>query len=294
MKLLNNKYLLYFVVFLSIINILGYLIDYKFGAIAFFVLVAFICLYLTNNITIILGISLIATNLIGGLVKLFKPNNNILNNKNNKKNKKEGFLNKNKDDDDDKDDDDKDDDDKDDDDNDDNKNPEIGGTILKNSKNFQPSMFEKPVNEPEMNIELANKFENAKESEKKTDFLGGNITAGNIEEIQAKTKSLMSEQNDLMSQVADFGPILNNSLQAISNLSSGNIGSVITQLTGNLDELYAKYPDAFPSDYQTKADDIKSKMNDVNNINSEIDKYTSKDPKIKETVDSLKTSFNIK
>ena len=74
MKLLNNKYLLYFLVFLSIINILGYLIDYKFGAIAFFVLVAFICLYLTNNMTIILGVSLIATNLIGGLVKLFNPN----------------------------------------------------------------------------------------------------------------------------------------------------------------------------------------------------------------------------
>ena len=83
-------------------------------------------------------------------------------------------------------------------------------------------------------------------------------------------------------------------MQAISNLSSGNIGSVIQQLTGNLDELYDKYPDAFPSDYQTKAHDIKSKMNDVNNINSEIEKYTSKDPKLKETVDSLKTNFNIK
>lgn len=291
MKILNNKYLLYFIVFLSVINLLGYLIDSKFGAIAFFVLVAFICLYLTNNMTIILGVSLIATNLIGGLVKLFNQNhnNNIFNNKNNKSYKREGFDNN-------KDDDNKDDNNKDDDNKDKTKDSytnEINGTILKNSKKFEPSSFQTPVDEPEMNIELANKFENAKETEKKSDFLGGNITASNIEEIQTKTKSLMSEQDNLMSQVADFGPILNNSLKAISNLTSGNIGSVINELTDNLNGLYEKYPQAFPSDYESKALDIKSKLNDVDIMNAEIDKETRKNPKIKKHIDEIKNNFNI-
>ena len=118
-------------------------------------------------------------------------------------------------------------------------------------------MFQESIKQGGMNNDLAIKFDQSKQNESAKDFLDSNITSQNIKAIQEKTDSLMKEQSQLMNQVADFGPLLNNSLQAISNLTSGNIGSVIGQLTGNLDELYAKYPDAFPKDYKSQTDDPK-------------------------------------
>ena len=63
MNLLTNKYVLYFVAFLSIINILSFFFESKFGAIGFFALVAFLMFYFTSNLIIVLGVSLLATNL---------------------------------------------------------------------------------------------------------------------------------------------------------------------------------------------------------------------------------------
>jgi hypothetical protein len=61
-KLLTNKYFLYFMVFLSASNVLGYLVTHKLRAVAFFGLVGFLTYQFSKNMSIVLLVALIATN----------------------------------------------------------------------------------------------------------------------------------------------------------------------------------------------------------------------------------------
>jgi hypothetical protein len=63
-KLLTNKYFLYFIVFLSVTNVLGYLVNNKIHAVIFFALVSFLMANFSKNMVVILLVSLVATNLL--------------------------------------------------------------------------------------------------------------------------------------------------------------------------------------------------------------------------------------
>ena len=63
-KLLYNKYFLYFIVFLAVSNVLGYLVSNKVNAVIFFALVAFLASNFSKNMTVILLVAIIATNLL--------------------------------------------------------------------------------------------------------------------------------------------------------------------------------------------------------------------------------------
>jgi hypothetical protein len=63
-KILTNKYFLYFIVFLAASNVLGYLVSNKVNAVIFFALVAFLVSNFSKNMTVVLLISIIATNLL--------------------------------------------------------------------------------------------------------------------------------------------------------------------------------------------------------------------------------------
>lgn len=279
MNLLNNKYVLYFIAFISVINILGYFFDSKFGAIAFFGLVAFLSLYFTNNMIIVLGVSLLATNFLGGLAELFKPMKAIDITPNNNKERKEGFTNQDEEDKLKK----------------EKNDTNVEGTRLTSSNLLQPSAILDGMDGMADQIDnMSETFKKAQNTEQAKDFLDSNINAENIKEIQKKTDDLMKEQNQLMSQVADFGPLLNKSLKAISNLTTGNIGSVIGELTGTLDQLYGKYPEAFPSDYKEQTKDIRNKMSEINNVKDQINEAASKEnPQVRDQITDLSKQLNI-
>jgi Tfp pilus assembly protein PilV len=61
-KLLTNKYFLYFMVFLSASNVLGYLVTHRLRAAAFFGLVGFLTYQFSKNMSVVLLVALIATN----------------------------------------------------------------------------------------------------------------------------------------------------------------------------------------------------------------------------------------
>jgi len=63
-KLLHNKYFLYFIVFLAASNVLGYLVSNKVNAVIFFALVAFLVSNFSKNMSVILLVAIIATNLL--------------------------------------------------------------------------------------------------------------------------------------------------------------------------------------------------------------------------------------
>ena len=72
--LLNNQIVLYVVAFLALTSIFGYLMRQNYSAILFFILVAFLTNYFSKNMIIILGVALIATNLLAGVTNLFPIN----------------------------------------------------------------------------------------------------------------------------------------------------------------------------------------------------------------------------
>lgn len=70
-KILENKYVLYFVFILAIINLFGYMVTGNINSIIFFVLVAFLTRFFSKNMIIILTIPLVLTSvlMVGKTVK---------------------------------------------------------------------------------------------------------------------------------------------------------------------------------------------------------------------------------
>jgi hypothetical protein len=63
-KLLTNKYFLYFIAFLAISNVVGYLVTNKLKAVAFFILVCILAYNFSKNMTVVLIIAIVTTNLM--------------------------------------------------------------------------------------------------------------------------------------------------------------------------------------------------------------------------------------
>lgn len=63
-KIVTNKYFLYLMVFLSVANILGYLVTNKLNAVIFFALISLLAYQFNKNMSIILLIALISTNFL--------------------------------------------------------------------------------------------------------------------------------------------------------------------------------------------------------------------------------------
>ena len=63
-KLFTNKYFLYFIVFLAVSNVLGYLVTNRMNAVILFALVAFLVSNFSKNMIVVLLVAIIATNLL--------------------------------------------------------------------------------------------------------------------------------------------------------------------------------------------------------------------------------------
>jgi hypothetical protein len=63
-KLLTNKYFLYFIVFLAITNVLGYLVTNKLNAVVFFALISLLMANFSKNMVVVLIVAIVATNLL--------------------------------------------------------------------------------------------------------------------------------------------------------------------------------------------------------------------------------------
>ena len=63
-KLLSNKYVLYVVAFLSLTNVIAYLVAQDYNSLLFFAIIGYLVSYFSKNMTIILLCALIITNLL--------------------------------------------------------------------------------------------------------------------------------------------------------------------------------------------------------------------------------------
>jgi hypothetical protein len=67
-KLLANKYFLYFIIFLSATNVLGYLVSYKFNSAIIFILIGLIMNQFSKNLVVTLLVALVLTNFLATMV----------------------------------------------------------------------------------------------------------------------------------------------------------------------------------------------------------------------------------
>jgi len=63
-KVLENQYVLYFVFFLALTNLFGYMILGNIHAIVFFIIAGFVCTFFTKNMIIIMSIPIVLTSVL--------------------------------------------------------------------------------------------------------------------------------------------------------------------------------------------------------------------------------------
>ena len=66
-KLLANKYFLYFIIFLSATNVLGYLVNYRFNSAIIFILIGLIMHQFSKNLVVVLLVALVITNMLAAM-----------------------------------------------------------------------------------------------------------------------------------------------------------------------------------------------------------------------------------
>ena len=209
---------------------------------------------------VILGLSLILTNLLGGITNLFTINAPV-------KYVKEGFesgdkcsSHKEK------------------------ECSDVSGCSWKDNKcvsgvsttrsGFQ-SLNPAPVVEETDSVTISQSFDKAQEKEKKHDYLEKLVGGDNIRNINEKTQALMGQQEALMLQMKDIAPLMQEALGAISNLGSGNYLDTFNSLAGKLDNFHEKYPGSFPKNYKEESSELKDAVNQITQANENLSKISS-------------------
>ena len=172
-KLLQNKYVLYLVLFIAVTNILGYLAIEDFRSLMVFIAVAALASHFSKNMIIVLGSALIGTNVLYASSRMregFKEGNKIadaVKKQKQKKTKKEPMA----------------------------------------VSEGKPDKVE--LEEVEEDVEVKTpRVDYAATMEIAYDNLNKMLGEGGMKNLTKDTKGLMDQQKDLMKQLKDFAPLM--------------------------------------------------------------------------------------
>ena len=181
-KLLQNKYVLYLVLFIAVTNILGYLAIEDFRSLMVFIAVAALASHFSKNMIVVLGSALIGTNILYASSRMregFQEGNTSDDSSKIKKavkNMQEKKKNKNK------------------------KEP----MAVSEGK---PDKVE--LEEVEEDVEVKTpRVDYAATMEIAYDNLNKMLGEGGMKNLTKDTKGLMDQQKDLMKQLKDFAPLM--------------------------------------------------------------------------------------
>jgi hypothetical protein len=205
-KMLNNKYVLYVVLFLAITNILGYLSIGDFHSLIFFVATGFLTTYFSKNMVVVLGTAMVATNFLYAGKKMKEglmgwnlkevPTGPF-------RTFREGF--KGKDDDDEDEDEDEDEDD----------NKESLATLT-------PSAATESE-EDSVDESVGKRVDYASTMEQAYNNLTSVLGKGGIESLSKETKGLLEQQKSLAGQLESMAPLLKDAKGLLKNMNLPNM-----------------------------------------------------------------------
>jgi hypothetical protein len=194
-KGLENKYVLYFVLFLAISNLLGYAMIGDLRIIAFFILIAFIVSKFSKNMILILGSAMIATNFfLASKILKIEDSSQIegMQNQKKKKSKKERLANINK-----------------------NEIAKHATKIDSEDDDFD-----------DKRVDYATTVEQA------YDNLENIIGKGGIGKLTDDTSRLMDKQNKLFENLKGMGPLIQQYKEMMGNMNMDNINKLTSTLMG--------------------------------------------------------------
>ena len=191
-KGLENKYVLYIVLFFAVTNLLGYLMMGDIRVLAFFALVGFIVSKFSKNMIIVLGTAMLATNffLVGRTTSQVVEGMASGNRRTAKKeDKKEslGGMHRNKD------------------------------NLVKNAGN---------VKKDQERVDYATTVEQA------YDNLENIVGKGGISKLTEDTSRLMDKQNKLFENLKGMGPLISQYKDMMGNMNMDNINKLTSTLIG--------------------------------------------------------------
>lgn len=234
-KLVNNKIVLYIVALICLFDILGYIMRYEFSAVLFFYLIGMITFNYTKNMTLVLGTALLMTSLMHlirnmmGLKEGFKEGKDdgetavteML-----KDVAKQGKEDEEEDDDNDSVDSGSDSGEKE----EEFKNKKSKKSGYQNQMKLNPGMYNSPNKE-----QISKQLGKAGQMEKAYDNLDKMIGQEGIKSISSHTKKLVQQQNELMKDLKDITPTLNEAVGAISKLDLSKLGNMFDSVSKNME-----------------------------------------------------------
>ena len=220
-NILQNKFVLYLVFFLSLVSVFGYITTSNFQAVLLFVLISLLTNYFSKNMIVILGAAIIGTYLVTLMNGSF-----ILNNSNNvvegfEENMKTDQGNKQKE---------------------GNKNADEGADVEDTSGNhatkkedftnqeLTPAVIDNIPNIDNL-TNLLSKSDKGKKTEKAYDMLESAMNNDNIKGLASETKNLLGKQVELMNQMKQITPILQQTMGLVNNLDLGALTNIAKKVT---------------------------------------------------------------
>ena len=176
-KLLQNKYVLYLVLFIAVTNILGYLAIEDFRSLMVFIAVAALASHFSKNMIVVLGSALIGTNVLYASSRMREGMANK--EEKNKKEKAKIIKQKMQE-----------------------KNTESMAVSEGKPDNAELEEVEEDVEVKTPRVDYAATMEIA------YDNLNKMLGEGGMKNLTKDTKGLMEQQKDLMKQLKDFAPLM--------------------------------------------------------------------------------------
>lgn len=190
-KLLTNKIVLYVVMVLSLTNLIGYISLNDTMSVLVFLLSGMVTSYYTGNMTLILLMPIVVTNLLYGMDRRLKIRETMVESMDNKTDKKTAKTA-------------------------DKKKTTKSKPVKKNTKNGGKAPAKKGDNDLDIN-------DNAT-YEKFFEGLGKNVNSDNLEKMTNQTKKLIESQTSLKEAMGQLTPMVDNAKQMMKNL--GDMGKL--------------------------------------------------------------------
>ena len=178
-KLLQNKYVLYLVLFIAIANVLGYLAIEDFNSLMVFIAICALASHFSKNMIVILGSAILGTNILYASSRMregFKEGNDEKEEEKRKKKKEEEKKKKE--------------------------------PMKSRFASSRPAKAARAATEEEEDEVDSTRIDYAATMEQAYDNLNKMLGDGGMKNLTKDTKGLMDQQKELMGQLKDFAPLM--------------------------------------------------------------------------------------
>lgn len=204
-SLLQNKYVLYVVLFIAVTNVLGYLAIEDFDSVACFAAIGALTSYFSKNMIVILGVALIGTNIVFANNRILEGMKGKKDDKKNKKEKKKKGAD------------------------DEEEEDEEEGFGQRNVPSSKPAKAGADEDEDDG----VSRIDHAATMEQAYDNLNKMLGKGGMKNLTNDTKGLMNQQKELMEQLKGFAPLMEQAGDMLDKLGGmDNLQGLMGKLGG--------------------------------------------------------------